>query len=175
MSEMMVQLWNQAAEAFDQRYQQIGEQWETATPCDEFNVRQLCEHAAGAQVGLMAELVGADVAEGAEWPAVYQAVTSAMSAESVSGMTTHPMMGEVPKARLVGIAVSDLTVHTWDLARGLGTDDTLPEACVTAVHEGLQQFPAEMMRAPGMFNDIVEVANDASAQDKMIAFTGRQP
>lgn len=175
MSQTMVDLWNASAQAFDQRYQQIGEQWEAATPCDEFNVQQLCEHAVGVQAGMVAGLVGAEVAEGAAWPEVYAAVSANMNEENLAGTTNHPAMGEVPKARLLGIAISDLSLHAWDLAKGLDVDTTLPDPVVMAVHEGLKQFPEAMMRGPGMFGPVVEVPEGASAQDQMIAFAGRQP
>lgn len=170
----MIDMWNSTADAWNQRYEQIADQWEAGTPCSEFSVKQLCEHAAGAQAGIMGGL-GMDVPEDAEWPAVYEAVKAGMTPDALEGTIDHPMMGTVPKMRMIGIAISDLLVHTWDLSRGLGVDDTLPEAPVAATYEGLQQFPPEVMRAPGMFGAPVEVADDASVQDQMIAFAGRQP
>ena len=40
---------------------------------------------------------------------------------------------------------------------------------------GLSRLPAEMMRGGDMFGQPVDVADDASEQDKLIAFAGRQP
>ena len=40
---------------------------------------------------------------------------------------------------------------------------------------GLQRMPEEMLRGERMFGPAVEVAEDASAQDKLIGFVGRQP
>lgn len=175
MSQMMVDLWNQAADAFDQRYQQIGDQWEASTPCSDFNVQQLVEHTVGVQGGMVAPMVGAELPEGADWPAVKSAVSAALSPESLDGILEGTPMGDVPKARMVAIAISDMTVHVWDLARALGVDDTLPEQLVQSCHEGLKQMPPQMMRAEGRFGPAVEVGDDASAQDQFIAFTGRQP
>lgn len=40
---------------------------------------------------------------------------------------------------------------------------------------GVSQIPAEMLRSPGMFGAEITVPDDASAQDKLLGFTGRQP
>jgi hypothetical protein len=40
---------------------------------------------------------------------------------------------------------------------------------------GLQRLPEEMLRSDRMFGPAVEVADDASAQDRLIAFVGRKP
>ena len=89
MSQMMADLWNEAAQAFDQRYQQIGEQWEASTPCTEFNVQQLCDHAVGAQAGMVAGLVGAEVPDGAARPEVYAAISANMTEENLAGTTNN--------------------------------------------------------------------------------------
>ena len=44
MSQQHVDLWKQAADAFDQRYQAVGEaQWAAATPCDGWAVKELVD------------------------------------------------------------------------------------------------------------------------------------
>ena len=81
----------------------------------------------------------------------------------------------MPKQGVAGLVIGDLLVHTWDLARSIGADDTLPEAAVESTLMGLQRLPDEMLRGETMFGPPVDVADDASAQDKLIAFVGRQP
>ena len=39
----------------------------------------------------------------------------------------------------------------------------------------MQRMPAEMLRSPKMFGPEIPVGDDASAQDKLIGFVGRQP
>ncbi len=176
MSQQHIDLWTQAADAFDQRYQAVQEaQWEAQTPCDEWNVKALVDHAVGTQIGFAAPVVGAEVAEGADWPTTRAAISAALSAEgALEGTTQHPAFGEVPKSMILGIGTSDLLLHTWDLARAIGADETLPAEAVTACHMGLQQFPEDMMRSPGFFGPKVECAADADAQTQMLSFAGRQ-
>lgn len=176
MSQQHIDLWKQAAAAFDQRFEATeASQMEAATPCDEWCVQDLINHAVGTQMGFVAPLVGAEVAEGAEWPAVRDAMSAALEVEgALDGMTNHPAFGEVPKAMLFGIGTSDLLVHSWDLARSIGADETLPAEAVQAVHMGLQQFPEEAMRGSGMFGPALEAPADADAQTQMLMFAGRQ-
>ena len=84
-------------------------------------------------------------------------------------------MTGMPKHQGMGLATADVLVHSWDLARAIGADDTLPAAAVEAVHMGLSQAPAEMIRNPRVFGPIVEVPPDASAQNKLIGSVGLQP
>ena len=43
------------------------------------------------------------------------------------------------------------------------------------MQEGVKHFPEGAMRGPGAFGPEVDVADDASDQDKLMAFLGRQP
>ncbi len=62
-------LWEQTAAAFDQRYQSVAEsQWSTSTPCEGWAVKDLVDHAVGTQRMLGGSVVGAEVAEDADWP-----------------------------------------------------------------------------------------------------------
>jgi uncharacterized protein (TIGR03086 family) len=85
-----------------------------------------------------------------------------------------PMNG-MPKHQAMGLATADALLHSWDLARAIGADDTLPAEAVEAVQMGLSQVPEKMLRSPGLFGPVIAVADDASAQDKLLGFTGRQP
>jgi uncharacterized protein (TIGR03086 family) len=174
MSEQHITLWNTVADAFSARFDAVADdQWAGATPCDGWSVTDLVEHAVGVQVGYLGGLVGAEIPEGANWSAVRPILAEALSAEgALDGMTESPM-GTVPKTVPLGIAASDLLLHTWDLARAIGADETLPADAVAASYAGLQRFPDEMMRSEGMFGPAIECPDDADMQTKMLSFTGR--
>ena len=176
MSQQHIDIWNASAEAFSQRYDAItDEQWSASTPCAGWTVKELVDHAVGTQVQFCGGLVGADIPEGADWPTARDAIAAAASAEgALDGMTELPGMGTVPKMVPFGIASSDLLIHTWDLARSIGADETLPEAAVAATHAGLQRFPEEAMRGEGMFGAAIDCGPDADAQTQMLSFAGRQ-
>jgi uncharacterized protein (TIGR03086 family) len=70
--------------------------------------------------------------------------------------------------------IGDVLVHTWDLARATGQDDTLDAAEVRRQLEAMR--PAEgPMRASGHYGPRVEVPEGTTEQDRLIAFTGRTP
>jgi hypothetical protein len=65
-------------------------------------------------------------------------------------------------------------MHTWDLARATGQDDSLDEDRCRAIYEGMLPMD-EMLRQGDQFGPRVDVPEDASYQDKLIGFIGRQP
>jgi uncharacterized protein (TIGR03086 family) len=70
---------------------------------------------------------------------------------------------------------ADLVIHGWDLARATGQDDTIAPTDLAEMQEAVKHFPEEAMRSPGAFGPAVEVADDASDQDKLMGFLGRKP
>ena len=176
MTQQFVDMWRETAQAFDQRYQAVAEEHKaSATPCSEWSVQELVDHTVGVQGKFAGGMVGVELAEDAAWPEVHQAINGALDDASVlEGTTEHPAFGEVPKTMLFGIGISDLLLHTWDLARAIGADETLPAGPVQASYMGLQQMPPSF-RETGAFGPEVEVADDADMQTKLIAFSGRQP
>lgn len=67
---------------------------------------------------------------------------------------------------------SDVFMHTWDLARATGQDETLdPERCAVML-EGMEPLE-ELIRSSGEYGARVPVSEDASPQEKLLAFIGR--
>ena len=172
--------WAAVADAFSQRVSAVSaEQWDAATPCTEWTVRELVDHAVGVQARTGAA-IGADVSEdlgddaAAGWSAMTQAIMGTLQAEGTLEKVIETPFGERPVAEALGIPTMDLLVHTWDLSRALGVDESLPEEIVAHAYESLQPMDG-MIRGPGMFDAKIEVADDADVQTKFIAFTGRQP
>ena len=72
------------------------------------------------------------------------------------------------------IWTNDVLVHTWDLARATGQDDTLDADTVGRMYAGMEPME-EAIRNSGHFGARVEVPEDADTQTKLLAFTGRNP
>lgn len=119
-------------------------------------------------------ILGAGTVPGDAWNEVRPALSAALGDPSILEGTADAF-GGMAKQQVLGLLITDLLVHSWDLARSLGVDDTLPPAAVEAALFGLQRMPEEQLRGGGMFAPAVEVADDASAQDRLVAFTGRRP
>jgi uncharacterized protein (TIGR03086 family) len=68
----------------------------------------------------------------------------------------------------------DLVVHGWDLARATGQEAQIEVGEIERLNEQVATLGAAL-RTPGVCADPVEVPADASAQDKLLAFLGRDP
>jgi uncharacterized protein (TIGR03086 family) len=86
-----------------------------------------------------------------------------------------PMFGAIPLAQAIDqFYTTDVFMHTWDLARATGQDDSLDEDRCRAIYEGMLPMD-EVLRQGDQFGPRVNVPEDASFQDKLIGFIGRQP
>jgi hypothetical protein len=69
--------------------------------------------------------------------------------------------------------MNDLTVHNWDLAKGVGIEVRLDPACMEAALDYARPFEAEW-RGKGMLGPDIAVAPDADLQTRYLAFFGRR-
>jgi uncharacterized protein (TIGR03086 family) len=173
-------LWRQTADKWTELYTQVGDgQWENPTACAGWTVRNLVDHTLAWQAK-GGSLIGADVApDDSDWERI-RASYSALLADPAQLAGTVPEFAGIPKANLAAFLIGDLLIHSWDLARSIGADDTLPPDVVAATTDGLHHVPPDLLRGTNplgqkMMGPAVEVSDDASAQDKMLAFTGRTP
>jgi len=167
-------VWNTVAAKWTEVAGQIDEaDWEKPTTCDGWNVKELVDHAMHWQA-MGGGVLGAGTEPGQDWTTIQPALAAAFT-DPTNLEGNAEAFGGMPKQGVAGLVIGDLLVHTWDLARSIGADDTLPEAAVESTLMGLQRLPDEMLRSENMFGPPVEIAEDASAQDKLIAFVGRQP
>lgn len=65
-------------------------------------------------------------------------------------------------------------MHTWDLARATGQDETLDAELCASMLEGMESFE-DAMRSSGQYGPRVEVPADADPQTRLLAFIGRDP
>jgi len=174
-----VDIWRQVAAKWSEVYGAVADdQWSNATPCAGWDVRALVDHTLGWQAE-GGRLLGADIGADADWPAIRAAYEAVLSDPSQLGGTVAEF-GGVPRHELAGFMIGDLLIHSWDLARSIGADETLPPAAVEATTIGLHHVPEPLLRGTNplgakMMGPAVEVPDDASAQDTMLAFTGRRP
>ena len=170
------EIWKIAADSFEAKLAAVGDdQWDAPTQCGEWTVRELVDHTLFWQSNLAAT-VGAEASPDDGWDHIKSTIAAALEDPSVleGNLESGPMTG-MPRHMAMGLATADVLIHGWDLARAIGADETLPEAAVQAVQMGLAQAPEKMIRNPQLFGPAIEVPADASAQDKLLGFVGRQP
>jgi uncharacterized protein (TIGR03086 family) len=86
-----------------------------------------------------------------------------------------PMLGEMPLGSAINqFYTTDVWMHSWDLARALGVEFDLGEERSAEVLAGMEQME-EVIRGSDQFGPRVAVPDDASAQDRLIGFIGRDP
>ena len=74
----------------------------------------------------------------------------------------------------VGIAFADQLLHGWDLAVATGQDASMPDGLAALAYQRIHgAFTDEQRR--GVFKPELPVGDDASNQDRLLAYTGRDP
>ena len=93
----------------------------------------------------------------------------------VDRVLTNPHVGEVPLPQAVDrFYTADVFMHTWDLARATGQDETLDEGMCRALLEGMEPLE-DVLRSSGQYGSRVDVPPEASVQDRLLGFIGRRP
>lgn len=72
------------------------------------------------------------------------------------------------------VALTEVVIHGWDVARASGQPYDVDSDTSAAVLPHVEQIAAEGP-AEGLFGAAVPVAADAPALDRLIALTGRDP
>ncbi|MDI9882841.1 TIGR03086 family metal-binding protein [Streptomyces sp. HNM0645] len=79
-----------------------------------------------------------------------------------------------PAAVAGRVALNELLVHGWDLARATGRDYA-PDEAALRVSYGLLAPAADDGGRGGMFGPVVQVPDDATLLDRVIGLSGRRP
>jgi uncharacterized protein (TIGR03086 family) len=155
--------------------------WNSMTPCQDWNSRDLLAHIIDTHRRVLAALVDGTADEVTDHEDVVEAwrkVTadvSAALADDVSALFPVRFFGnEAEFATLVGnLLCADTLIHTWDLCQAAGLEDTLDEAGVEHAHALLTGF-GDTIRAPGAFGPEVPAPTTASPQDRLMMYAGRR-
>ncbi|MCM3556597.1 hypothetical protein M3697_16040 [Janibacter melonis] len=84
-------------------------------------------------------------------------------------------LGTLPLERLVDTYYTpDVVMHSWDLARSSGQDDTIDPAFVRDAHAGMLSMEP-MIRGSGQYGEQQPEPEGASEQERFLAFIGRDP
>lgn len=75
------------------------------------------------------------------------------------------------------VALDELVIHGWDVARASEQEYDPDRPSLEAVHGFVAQFsgPGQEAAREGLFGPVVEVAEDAPLLDRVIGLTGRDP
>ena len=107
------------------------------------------------------------------WTEASLAAADAVARPGVLSSRVHLSFGESSGEEYLSQLTCDHTIHAWDLARGIGADERLDAELVefAAAYLGPQ---LDGWRAAGAFGPPVDVPDDADAQTRLLAMTGRR-
>lgn len=155
--------------------------WDAPTPVKEWGARDVVAHLTWIKDVLgdcvdLGEIPSAASDPVASWAALAGAIQGLLDDPATMAIIhRHAHTGENPVPVLIDrIYTGDVFFHTWDLARSNGLDDRLDPAYV---HEALVGMTAaeEVLRPSGQFGERQPVPDDATEQDRLFAFLGRDP
>jgi len=163
------------------------EQWHDPTPCTDWDVRMLVNHVTVEQLWVPPLVEGSSVADVgnrfdgdqlgddplATWDAAVSASVTSFGAPGALDQSVSLSSGEKATAEYLWEMTVDALIHSWDLARGIGADETLDAELVDVVYE--RTLPdAESLHETGLFAPPVVVSSDANQQTKLLAIFGRR-
>jgi uncharacterized protein (TIGR03086 family) len=182
MSEIS-QRYRTVADTFSARVAEVkADQWDAPNPCEGWVNRDVVKHLVDwvpAFFGGTWELTpppfpSADDDPVAAWSAIAAGCHGCLDDPPLASKGRDARMGrKTVEDAFEMIALSDVVVHTWDLARGAGLDETLDAGEVQRLLAGMSQLPDEMRG--DFFGPKVELGDDASDQDRMLGYSGRHP
>jgi uncharacterized protein (TIGR03086 family) len=153
--------------------------------CTGWDIRNLLSHLVGGNIRFARALRG----EPADWasrdaelvasPLDEFDASAADLAAAVAGIddprrTVHLEAGDPPAAFAVGVHGADMLVHGWDLAVATGQDPTLEPALCEAAMAVIERYPSSFW-GPGRFFAPRIDTDSTEAQDRLLAFSGRDP
>ena len=158
--------------------------WDAPTPVAEWVARDVVSHLIewfpGFLAGGTSHRLPTGPAVSADPLAAWQAHSEGVQAllddpVAAESAFAHPYVPEQPLATAIDrFYTTDVFMHTWDLARATGQADALDPTACAEVLSGMEAME-KVIRSSGQFGVRREVAADAPAQDRLMAFIGRDP
>ena len=160
------------------------QEWEAPTPVPEWVARDVVGHLVGWFPGFLESGSGIRLAGGPSvdedpvgaWESHASAVQAVLDDPATpERVFSDPHTGDLPLDQAVDrFYTVDVFMHTWDLARATGQDDSLDADLCAELLAGMEPID-ELLRSSGQYGPRVPVAEEASAQDRMLGFIGRDP
>jgi uncharacterized protein (TIGR03086 family) len=178
MAKDPIDLYSRASEWTLEKVKGAAAKLDSDTPCDEWDVRELMNHMLETQQYFVGSARGENASPPGQTPP-----STLLSDDPVSDfkrareetMSTYSDRDVLEKSgQTLGIAFADQLLHGWDLAKATGQDSTMPAGLAEAAYQSIHGQFTDAQRK-GVFKPEVEVGAKASAQDKLLAYTGRDP
>ncbi len=177
MDHDLLDLYGRASDWTSTKVAGAASRLDAPSSCDGWNIRTLMSHMLQTQRYFVGAARGEQVAPpmGTLPDLVGDEPMAEFERARTETLKTFGEPGVIEKTGpALGIAFSDQLLHGWDLARSTGQDATMPEGLPEAAYGLIHgRFTAEQRK--GVFKPEIPVAANASAQDRLLAYTGRDP
>ena len=151
--------------------------WDAPAPVEGWAARDVVEHLVTWIRGFLADggvdLPPVPLDDPARAWASHVAMMQALLETSGTADFTHRHAGSGRLADIVDrFYTSDVFMHTWDLARATGQDETLDPDFAGQLLTGMQPIE-DLLRNSGQYGPAMPVAPDAPVYERLMAFVGR--
>ncbi|WP_188190765.1 TIGR03086 family metal-binding protein [Nonomuraea sp. SYSU D8015] len=194
MSSEAADRYRRRADAFERKVVSVRpDQWSNPSPCEKWTARDVVRHIVDMHEAMvrpfgrsLSPAPSVDDDPVAAFRAARADVEAILADPSLAGQECDTPTGRMTAEQHIDQVVSeDLPLHGWDLARATSQDDTMEPEDVERAWAAMRALPGELLekfRTPGAFGPGIEVfgpevkvEDDAPAQDKLLAFIGRDP
>lgn len=177
MSDVLTRLCTAAeglTRAIDEAESRAG--WAAESPCEGWTAANVADHIIGNYVSVGGRL-GVEVATSGrrprDWAAARDAVVAVASRPGALDTIVDGPDGPTPLGRFLAVYLEvDTLLHTWDIARAVGADESLDEELCRRCYERFLPVD-EAMRRTGAFGPKLDYADDDPIQRKTLRFFGR--
>jgi uncharacterized protein (TIGR03086 family) len=153
--------------------------WSAASPCEGWTAADVVDHVVDTERDFLARH-GADLGDRPSgtpaqvWAQHLEAVRPLAEDDSFRAREFDGFFGRTTiGATLDGFYGFDLVVHGWDLGSAGGRPTTFTEADMDAMERSFEGF-GDAAYSDGVFEQPVEVPDDADRQTKLLALMGRR-
>jgi uncharacterized protein (TIGR03086 family) len=155
--------------------------WENQSPCADWKARDVVRHVvdtSGMFLGFIDQKLppapSVDEDPVAAWHSARDTIQAALDDPATASKEYDGFAGkstfEQGVQKFLG---ADLIVHTWDLARATGGDETIDPKKAEAMLESLEPMD-KMMRQPGAFDEKIDPPQADDPATRLLNFVGRK-
>lgn len=158
--------------------------WDSPAPCEGWVARDVVRHLVEWFPAFLKSGAGVELPQGpsvdddpvAAWTVHCDGVQVLLDDPVTTGkVLSNPHIGEIPLPQAVDrFYTADVFMHTWDLARASGQEETLDPVRCARLLDGMLPLD-DVLRASGQYGPRVEIPESADVQTRLLAFIGRTP
>jgi uncharacterized protein (TIGR03086 family) len=157
------------------------DRWSSPSPCAGWTARDVVGHVVQTQ-GMFVAFVGGELGDipsvdddpAGAWDGARAAVKARLEDPELATAGFEGLQGPTTFERSVdGFLSFDLVVHGWDLAQAADLDDRIDPDDVARLQAAAEAF-GDAARSPQVFGPALEPPPGADAQQRLMAFLGRQ-